>query len=217
MTAHKFSLLICILLFASDRQPAAGPMVGEATQYPQSVTYFTAGVAAYWQGKHAQAETMLGLALKDAEQDGSRPAWVAVILKKIAELYEDQGKYEKARRALERTLAIEEKILGRGAPRVITDLNNLTDVYYILGEYDKAEAVIMRVIETIETRLGPNHPHVAVNLHDLAVVIAAQGRHAEANQILNRALSIFEKQSMPESFLSIVLRNWSSQLNQLHR
>ena len=76
----------------------------------------------------------------------------------------------------ERSLAIDEKVLGPAHPDVATSLNNLAGLYQAQGKYAEAEPLYRRSLAIREKVLGPDHPDVAVSLNNLASLDQDQGK-----------------------------------------
>jgi tetratricopeptide (TPR) repeat protein len=66
------------------------------------------------------------------------------LLNNLAALYHSQGRYADAEPLCRRSLAIEEKALGRDHPAVAGSLNNLAALYVGQGRYADAEPLYQR-------------------------------------------------------------------------
>src|SRR5262245_16834856 len=113
-------------------------------------------------------------------RDGPKSTRYAIALHTLAQVYQSQGKYAEAEPLYQRTLAINEKALGRNHPDVATTLNNLADLYRSQGKYAEAEPLFERSLAIREKALGPSHPDVAQTLHNLASLYQIQGKYTEA-------------------------------------
>ena len=67
----------------------------------------------------------------------------------------------------ERALAVWEKALGPGHPRIASSLGNTGSVLADLGEYERAKGLQERALTIWEPALGPDHPKVAMTLNNL--------------------------------------------------
>jgi tetratricopeptide (TPR) repeat protein len=74
-------------------------------------TYLDAAKTAAQQGRHADAEKMFSVALKEAEQFGAQDVRVATTLSALADLYRGQNKWPEAEPLYRRALTIQEKAL----------------------------------------------------------------------------------------------------------
>ena len=123
---------------------------------------------------------------------------VAIGLKNLGVLYDEQGKYAQAEPLYKRSVAIVEKVLGPEHPDVAQGLNNLAVFYDEQGKYAQAEPLYQRSLAIREKGLGPEHPDVAQSLNNLAALYDAQGKYAQAEPLFKRALAIREKVLGPE-------------------
>src|SRR5262249_45395111 len=114
-------------------------------------THFEAGEAAQKKGSYAEAETHFTSALKSAEAFGGTDGRLISTIRKLAGLYDDQGKYEDAERLYERLIAADEKATGKDNPQIATDLSDLATVYRHQGRYAEAEALYQRALSMMET------------------------------------------------------------------
>ena len=75
-----------------------------------------------------------------------------------------------ARKAVQRALAIDEKVFGPDHPNVARDVNNLGMVLQALGDLDGARKAFERALAIIEKVLGPDHPHAQTVRSNLAAL-----------------------------------------------
>jgi tetratricopeptide (TPR) repeat protein len=117
---------------------------------------------------------------------------------------------EKARKDLERALAIFERTLGPDHPEVAMTLKELGNV----GENLESKiAYYRRALDIWERTLGPDHPLQAMSLNNLGLDLARQGKHEEARLHLERALEVWESALGPEHpFVDVALGNLGAQL-----
>jgi CHAT domain-containing protein len=114
-------------------------------------------------------------------------------LSKLAGKLSGEGSFREAVPLAEQSLAIWEKTLGPGHPKVAQSLRSLAWLYQSQGEYEKAEPLLVRALDIFEKTLGPTHPDVASSLNHLAELYAGQGAYAKAEPLLVRARDILEK------------------------
>jgi tetratricopeptide (TPR) repeat protein len=122
---------------------------------------------------------------------------VAATLNNLAEILDQQRKFEESEPMYLRALALREKAMGPDHPAVAGVAASLGAHYSARGELDKAEAWLRRALAGYEKSLGPEHPEVGGALKALAHFFAAQGRTAAAEAYYGRALRIFEKSFGP--------------------
>jgi CHAT domain-containing protein len=118
---------------------------------------------------------------------------VAQILASLADLYENDGRYNKAESLYRRCLKIRESNLGPEHPKVAHSLNGLANLYMDLGRYAEAELLYKRSLEIREKAFGSDHPGIAVVSTNLARLYEETGKHTEAENLLRKALEISEK------------------------
>jgi tetratricopeptide (TPR) repeat protein len=109
-----------------------------------------------------------------------------------------RAEFDEAKAALERALAIFEKVLGADHPNVATLVNNLGSVLQALGDLAGARAAYERVLAIDEAAFGPHHPNVAIDVNNLAGVMYALGDLAGARAAFERALAIDEATLGPD-------------------
>ena len=90
-------------------------------------------------------------------------------------------------RFYQRSLAIQEKVLGPNHRDVATSLNNLALLHQTKSDYARAEPLFQRSLAIWEKVLGPNHPDVAMSLNNLALLYLANNAIPRAVQFQSRA------------------------------
>ena len=122
MEQHKTRLLLAgVMCLALAIQTACTPGI-------VWMWYNAAGIEAHQEGRYAEAEQHLTVALKQAEKFGEQDARLADSLNYLASLYQDQGNYAQAEPLYRRALAIAEKALGSEHPNVATTLENYAEL-----------------------------------------------------------------------------------------
>jgi len=129
---------------------------------------------------------MAGSTAQDSEQEAEQLNQQAV------QLYQ-HGKYQEALPLLQRTLEINEKVLGSGHERTATCLNNLGALYKALGQQDKALPLYQRALAIREKVLGFGHEDTANSLNNLGMLYLTLGQYDKALPLLLRSLEIDEK------------------------
>ena len=103
------------------------------------------------------------------------------------------GLYEESQTALEKCLAIRQKLLPKDDLDLAVTLNNLAALYKSQGKYEEAEPLLKRDLEISEKVLGKDHPDVATTLNNLGLLYMSQCKYKEAEPLLKRDLEISEK------------------------
>ncbi|WP_417912193.1 tetratricopeptide repeat protein [Candidatus Electronema sp. TJ] len=152
-----------------------------------------AGKMALTLADYSHAQEWFERLLKIREKEGKEDKELALVLDRLATLHQYQGDYKTAEPLFKRSLAIDEKNLGKNHPDVAASLNNLAGLYYSQGRYEDAEPLYKRSLEIKEKSLGKDHPDVATTLNNLAGLYESQGRYEDAEPLYKRDLAISEK------------------------
>ncbi|CAN0107847.1 unnamed protein product, partial [Ectocarpus sp. 8 AP-2014] len=75
------------------------------------------------------------------------------------------GKYAAAEPLLERSQALQEKVLGPDHPEVAVSLNRRAELLSAQGKYAEAGPYYLRAIDIVEKTLGVDHPNLAQMLN----------------------------------------------------
>jgi tetratricopeptide (TPR) repeat protein len=101
--------------------------------------------------------------------------------------------YREAEALYRRALAIDERLLGDGHPRVAVHLNNLATLLLATKRMREAEPLMRRALVIDEQSYGNSHPAVGRDLNSLALLLKATGYLSEAEPLMRRALAIDEQ------------------------
>jgi CHAT domain-containing protein len=108
------------------------------------------------------------------------------------------AKYNEAKSASERALAIREAELGPEDLDVAASLANLALITLQLGDYEKTISLQLRAVRIREKIYGPYHADISRTLHNMAEAYLAAGNYEKATEIYNRVIEIDEKVSGPD-------------------
>lgn len=111
----------------------------------------------------------------------------------IAYLFQYISEYTRAKKLYERSLCIQEKILGEMHPDTAASYNNIAYIYYRQGEYGKAEELYEKSLYIQKKVLGDEHPDTAASYNNLALVYEEQGEYEKAEKTYERSLYIKRK------------------------
>lgn len=164
----------------------------------QWVHSMAAGQLAYEAGQYGEAVRQLKIALANAEKFGPRDMRLSSTLNRLAQVYHDQGEYQKAEPLYRRSLRLSERALGSSHPDVAASMNNLATLYRDEGEYARAEALYKRSLRIVRKALGPESTDTAISLNNLAELYSDQGKYAQAEPLYKRSLEIWEKNLGPQ-------------------
>lgn len=97
-----------------------------------------------------------------------------------------------AKAALDKSVALGEKLFGPSAPELALLLNNIGETLRRQGSLDEAAQYLKRALAIDEAALGPNHPGVAVSLNNIGNLLDEREIYGEARVYYERALSVAE-------------------------
>ncbi|HET8844368.1 MAG TPA: tetratricopeptide repeat protein [Ktedonobacteraceae bacterium] len=146
-------------------------------------------VRAYWQ----QAEVLYQLAIEMQEQM-LRPEHpqIAMLLYRLASVYNAQGNNEQAEPLFLRALHLLEQGYGANCAQMAYPLNNLGNLYREQGKYAQSEVLLVQALHLQEQTHGPEHPLLATPLYNLANLYQEIDHEEQATPLLERALHLLE-------------------------
>jgi len=98
----------------------------------------------------------------------------------------------------ERSLVVQERMLGPDHPDTAESLNNLGFLLHDQGKLVAARSLYERALAIRERVRGPNHPDTAASLSHLAGLLWQEGDVAAVRPLLERALDIWERVLGPD-------------------
>lgn len=141
----------------------------------------------------AEPNLRKGLAGLDAMDPPANPAFVAVIVGKLADAYENAGKPQDELPLRQRVLAHAEKNSGADSPQTAAALQKLVPIHRRLAQAADLENTCQRLLTIKEKTLGPEHAELTEPLNELAELRLTEGRESEALPLLRRSLAIDSK------------------------
>ncbi len=117
----------------------------------------------------------------------------AGFIESLAEIYQDEGKYDEAEALYHAAVALEEKAKGKTHADVVVPLTKLADLYMSRKKSAAAEQMYLRALEIRFQNLGPEHLDVAASLESLALLFKSSGGLIESERFYAWALRIREK------------------------
>lgn len=135
------------------------------------------------------------------------PMETSTLLSQVGLYLHRRGYFTGAKVALERLLAIDEKIFGPNHQEVATDLNNLGGVLRAMGDLIGARENFKRSLKIEESAKEPDHIKIAVRANNLGTVLRALGDLDEAMEAFQRALVIDEASYGPNHFKTAIRIN----------
>jgi len=122
---------------------------------------------------------------------------LAPYLKKLALLYQNQGKYNQAESLFIRVLTINESSYGKTHSFVASDLMNLAELFRLRKENDQALHLYNRVLSIWEEILGES-PEMNSVLDHMADKYEALKKKKTARKLRKRARDIRKKYNLQE-------------------
>ncbi len=170
------------------------------------------------QGNYAAAEPLLLQVLEILEQEaepgagtpdrgtpdrgtpdrGTPDRELAEVLRSLATLYREVGRYAEAEEIALRALSIGRQALGPEDPWIGYALRTLAGVYRPQGRHRESEELHRQALAINTAAHGEQHPTTAGDLYHLGVERALLGDNAAAAAHLERALGIYESVFEPD-------------------
>ena len=183
---------IAILLFG----PLLLLQTPHCTLFAQQMTLFEAhlasGKAAAQQSRYAEAERLLGLAIRDSESldeaDPATPGHLTEALEALCDLDLLTGKYDEAIAFEERAVAALEKPLGLENHDLVPHLIRLAGAYRAGSQTPKAVPVLQRALALDIRALGPDDAKVSADYDSIASAGMEMKQFADARGAFERAL-----------------------------
>ena len=118
----------------------------------------------------------------DTKIEGAEGKDTATDLSNLGELYQEEGRYPAAEKAMQQALAIHEKVLGENNNSVATDANNLALIYLRESKYAESETLYKKAVAT-EEKLGDAAGEATAlgglgTLYDQISKFATRSRHS---------------------------------------
>src|SRR5262245_38363475 len=169
-------LVLGVLMLASCVASAAGP---------EAAWERTAAKAAkaFQQGRIADAEDLLSLAIVEAQKLGMNDLGYAEALDALSDMYIHLGKYSEAEALMRRAIEVRAQALGPNRLELAASWSDLAKFCAAQQEYDKAEEAYQRSLQIEEKTLGPEDRSLTQDLVNLANLYSEEGRYAEAEAL----------------------------------
>ena len=147
-----------------------------------------------YQGKLFDAEEMCksGLELQKRALYKNHP-YLAYTSRTLSSIYYEQGKYSKAKSALDEAIVIMLDIHSTVDKAMAPFYVDMAKVLTAQDKLAQAERYYQKAMPLINTSYGPNHLYTANVLADIAKLRTLQGKYTEAEELINRAIAVQEK------------------------
>ena len=167
------------------------------------------------QNKLLDAEKMckLGLKLQKKALYEKHP-YVAYTFRTLGSIYQEQGKYDKARSALDEAMAIMLDSHTENDKALVPFWVDIAGLLVAQGDFKEAEGYYHRAMTLINSSYGPDHLYTANVLGSIARLYMLQGRHDEAEELIDRAIATQEKFYGPDHHL--IAPSWLTKARLCH-
>ena len=108
-----------------------------------------------------------------------------------------QNRFDEAKAALTRALAIRERVYGPAHPAVASTTNELASIAYQVDQYDDAIAGYRRVLDIYRSIHGESHYMVGIGLANLGSVYMARRENRDAENLFRQALAVYDRTLPP--------------------
>ncbi|NNE46578.1 MAG: serine/threonine protein kinase [Rhodothermales bacterium] len=168
----------------------------QATRAEQTTRFMTDMLAGFdpnsRPGKLEQVEEILDAGTQRLHKDlVNQPDLSSEIAAVLGDLYEDYGRYNKARELYELSLAKRRRSGSRDDAQTADVMAKLASVVNKMGDHEEARDLMMAALETGRATYGIRSERAADMLDGLAVVHLNLGGFDEARRLLLEALDIF--------------------------
>jgi CHAT domain-containing protein/Tfp pilus assembly protein PilF len=144
-------------------------------------------------GSRARGSYAIRVAANRPATDVDRSMDESRKLRSAAARSEIEGRFEEARRSLERALTLAEAASGANAVESAIVTAQLAGVYRKLADARESECLYERAIDTMDRTLGPAHPLTALTRSQLAALYQRQGDRRKAEALIRQALDVIEQ------------------------
>ena len=124
---------------------------------------------------------------------GSKTVNATILYNNIANVYYNQGQYDKALGYYDKAFTIREETLGVRSTSVATVYNNLANVYYDKGNYEDALSHYKKALEIWEKEVETEPARTATAYNNMANVYYVKGNYNDALEYYKKAKKIREE------------------------
>ena len=119
----------------------------------------------------------------------------AMAMSKLGRLYGLRGDFATARSYLEKSVRLQEKLLGKDHILYAQALNDLASVEFSEGKYGRAETLLREALSLRDRHLASSpisvySPEYATNVNNLGLALFRQGKMVEAEKLFRRAVRL---------------------------
>jgi tetratricopeptide (TPR) repeat protein len=148
----------------------------------------------------AEKMCIMGLRLQEKIYYEKHP-YIAHTLTNLCSIYQAQGKYQKAKDALNRAVTIMLDSHSENDKAMIPFKVAFAQLLTEEGDFERANAYYQSAMDLINKSYGADHLYTATVLADIAKLYTLQQRYNEAEKLINRSVATQEKYYGPENHL----------------
>lgn len=162
------------------------------------VGLFKASDPAESKGETITARDLLDRGAERIEKElAGHPSLQADLFETVADISQELGRFDRARRLAERSLDLARQAYGPEHPQVARALDTLGWIRHRLGDYAAAEDLRRQGL-AIRRKLMPDSPELADSLEGVGLVLRARAKLDEAEAMHREALAIRVRRLGPE-------------------
>ncbi|HEU0029878.1 MAG TPA: serine/threonine-protein kinase [Kofleriaceae bacterium] len=172
--------------------------------------HFARGYVLAEEGKFAAALSEYERAAHIREQAEPNSLRLGMALLGVARMNSELGRFDEARAVAERSLALQQAVVGPDHPEMSTVLNTVANIAVDQGDYDAAERYYQRAHTLLEPTPGTfiGDPATAAHaINNLGGVAFNRGHYDEALVYHRRALAIYERSPARAPDVALTLGN----------
>ncbi|KAF5013151.1 hypothetical protein FDECE_815 [Fusarium decemcellulare] len=151
-------------------------------------------ISAQRQGRLNEAERLITETLDEARQfmDEHNP-WIIYCMGDLANIYADQGEFDKARELLSRVCELFRGSLGNASLSTHNALFNLGRIHYMQRRFEVAETIFTELLELQRKSLSEDHSDIIYTLHWRALNRRRLGQTWQAQDTMEKCLQMSRK------------------------
>lgn len=181
-----------------QRKSAKPSSPAEDTQKIEWDRNFRAGTINHTRRNTCEAEQQIELALEIAKQFGPDDSRLRRAQYRLAQIYQDQHKYDDAEPLLKNSLELNKQVFGPENQFLSTYISPLAANYQAQENYTEAERLFKRALEVEKNSPRLSRLSIAKAMGNLANLYVVMDRHRDAEPLFEEALMNMERAVGPD-------------------
>ncbi|GFU17072.1 hypothetical protein NPIL_427091 [Nephila pilipes] len=155
-------------------------------------------------GANVNVQDNNGETPSDYARDGRHGEIAGYLVFSAAEVFREQGNYNKAWQSYQEAFDIQEVVLGPNHLDTLRTRHNMARVLSDQVKYREAFNIYQEVFDIQKFVLGPDHPDTLMTRHNMAVVLREKGKYGEALNIYREIFNIQKRRGAdhPDTFMT---------------